>query len=67
MLKICVFSEMERNMISERVKSGMINASIKGKNIERSTTTIDILPICFLKYCPKYKDKQINRNWRRIA
>ena len=40
MLKMMgVFSEMERNMISSRVKSGMQNAKAKGKQIGRSITT----------------------------
>lgn len=36
-----VFSELERDMISQRVKSGMGNAKAKGKQIGRSTTTVD--------------------------
>ena len=40
MLKMMgVFAEIERNMISDRVKSGMENAKAKGKKIGRATTT----------------------------
>ena len=54
MLKMMgVFAEMERNMISQRVKSGMANAKAKGKQIGRPVTTIDSIPPVFLKYYPK--------------
>ena len=36
-----VFAELERNMISQRVKSGMENARAKGKRIGRPTLDID--------------------------
>lgn len=55
-----VFAELERNMISQRVKSGMANAKAKGKTIGRPTTTTDDIPTVFLKHYPKYKSKQIN-------
>lgn len=55
-----VFAELERNMISQRVKSGMANAKAKGKQIGRPTTTTDDIPNVFLKHYPKYKSKQIN-------
>lgn len=62
MLKMMgVFAEMERNMISQRVKSGMANAKAKGKIVGRPTTTIDNLPSIFIKHYPKYKAKQINQ------
>lgn len=62
MLKMMgVFAEMERNMISERVKSGMANAVAKGKVIGRPTTTTENLPSSFIKHYPKYRDKQINK------
>ena len=63
MLKMMgVFAEMERNMISERVKSGMANAMAKGKIIGRPITTIDNLPSSFVKHYPKYRNKQINKS-----
>lgn len=55
-----VFSELERNMISQRVKSGMANAKAKGKIIGRPQTSIDDIPSLFLKHYPKYKAKEIN-------
>ncbi len=55
-----VFAEMERNIISQRVKSGMKNAAAKGKNIGRPETTKDSLPDRFWKYYSLYKDNQIN-------
>lgn len=62
MLKmIGVFSEMERNMISERVKSGMKNAAAKGKSIGRPVLTRDDIPKVFLKHYPKYVNKEINK------
>ena len=62
MLKMMgVFAEMERNMISERVKSGMANAVAKGKVVGRPSTTIDTMPSSFVKHYPKYKSKQINK------
>ena len=62
MLKMMgVFSELERNIISQRVKSGMENAKAKGKNIGRPTTTADDIPSVFYKHYPKYKNGEINK------
>lgn len=62
MLKMMgVFAEMERNMISERVKSGMANAVAKGKIVGRPSTTVERLPSNFIKHYPKYRNKQINK------
>lgn len=55
-----VFAEMERNIISQRVKSGMKNAKAKGKQIGRPETTVDNLPDKFWKYYNQYHSKQIN-------
>lgn len=55
-----VFSEMEKAIISQRVKSGMANAAAKGRAIGRPITKIEALPNMFLKHYPKYRDKQIN-------
>lgn len=44
-----VFSEMERDMIKARVKSGMQNAKAKGVQIGRPTKNIDNLPKEFWK------------------
>lgn len=56
-----VFSELERNMISQRVKSGMENARLKGKKIGRPMTTLDTIPNIFYKYYPVYKEGKINK------
>ena len=55
-----VFAEMERNIISQRVKSGMKNAAAKGKKIGRPETSVSNLPDKFWKYYRLYQDKQIN-------
>lgn len=55
-----VFAEMERNLISQRVRSGMQNAAVKGKQIGRPKTTKDDLPDKFWKYYQLYKKKDIN-------
>lgn len=55
-----VFSEMERDIISQRVKSGMKNAVAKGKRIGRPKTTKDMLPDKFWKYYKMYKDEKIS-------
>lgn len=55
-----VFAELERNMISQRVKSGMANAKAKGKHVGRPKTTNNDIPTVFLKHYPKYKSKTIN-------
>lgn len=62
MLKMMgVFSELERNIISQRVKSGMQNAKAKGVPIGRPATSEDRIPSTFFKYYPKYKRGEINK------
>ncbi len=56
-----VFSELERNIISQRVKSGMENAKAKGKIIGRPVTTAEDIPNIFYKHYPKYKNGEINK------
>lgn len=55
-----VFAEMERNIISQRVKSGIKNAKAKGKILGRPKLTKDNLPTNFWKYYGMYMNKQIN-------
>ena len=55
-----VFSELERNLISERVKSGMENAKNKGKKIGRPSTTIEDIPMRVKKNYVLYKKGKIN-------
>ena len=62
MLKMMgVFSELERNMISQRVKSGLQNAKAKGKQLGRPSTSTDNIPNVFYKHYPKYKNGEINK------
>ena len=51
-----VFSELEKNIISERVKSGMANAKAKGKQIGRKIVTVDDIPEKFIKYYQLYNN-----------
>ena len=56
MLKMMgVFSEIERNIISQRVKSGMENAKAKGKTVGRPSVKADDIPSAFYRHYPKYK------------
>ena len=55
-----VFAEMERDIISQRVKSGMANAAAKGKTIGRPAVTRETLPAKFWEYYPLYNKKKIN-------
>lgn len=62
MLKMMgVFSELERNMICQRVKSGMENARAKGKKIGRPIMTADDIPSTFYRHYPKYQQGQISK------
>ena len=62
MLKMMgVFSELERNIISQRVKSGMENAKAKSKTIGRPATTAYDIPSIFYKHYPKYKKGEIDK------
>ena len=56
-----VFSELERNIISERVKSGMENAKAKGKQIGRKVVTVNDIPELFKKYYSLYREKRITK------
>lgn len=55
-----VFGEMERDITSSRVKSGLDNAKSKGVKLGRPQVTSDDIPYIFLKHYPKYKTKEIN-------
>ena len=56
-----VFAELERNMISQRVKSGMANAAAKGAQIGRPATTAEKLPPVFLKYYPQFAKGDLSK------
>lgn len=55
-----VFSQLELAMIRARVRSGMANAAAKGKRIGRPKTTLDDIPVNFLRHYPAYKNGAFN-------
>lgn len=57
-----VFSELERKMICQRVKSGMENAKSKGVTLGRPKTTYEDIPESFFRYLPRYQNKEINKS-----
>ena len=62
MLKMMgVFSEIERNMISQRVKSGIANARSKGKLVGRPLLRIDDIPSKVIKNYDLYRSGNINK------
>ena len=62
MLKMMgVFAEMERNITSQRVKSGLANARAKGKTLGRPKVTPEGLPKNFTKYYNQWKNKDIKK------
>lgn len=62
MLKMMgVFSEMERNMISARVKSGVANARAKGKVVGRPSLTIKDIPQKIIDTHKLFKDGAISK------
>lgn len=56
-----VFAELERNMIIDRVKSGMNNARAKGVRLGRPTLTADKIPTKVISLFPRYKDNQLTK------
>lgn len=50
-----VFAELERNIISDRVKSGLENARAKGKTLGRQKTTVEDIPAVFKRYYKEYE------------
>lgn len=57
---IAVFSELELQMIRQRVRSGIANARAKGKTLGRPRICSDNVPEFFLRYYPQYKSGKIN-------
>ncbi|WMC94414.1 recombinase family protein [Kineothrix sp. MB12-C1] len=55
-----VFSQMEREITIQRIKSGMVNAKAKGKVIGRRKTTTDDIPQSFFRYYPQFTNRNIN-------
>lgn len=57
-----IFAELERNILSDRVKSGMQNAKAKGKQIGRKVVdSVSDIPADFIKYYSLYKQGTINK------
>lgn len=56
-----VFSELERNMIVDRVRSGMANAKSKGVKLGRPTLTVDKIPAKVVALFDRYREKQISK------
>lgn len=56
-----VFAELERNMICDRVKSGMNNARAKGVRLGRPTLTVDKIPSKVVTLFDRYRDKQLSK------
>ena len=50
-----VFAELERDIISQRVRSGMLNAKLKGKRIGRPKIDISRSPPSFFQYLSLYR------------
>ena len=57
---MAVFAQMERDITIQRIKSGMENARVKGKQIGRRKTTEDDIPASFFRYYPQYASGGIN-------
>ena len=55
-----VFAEMERDIISQRVKSGPVNARAKGKTLGRPQTTEENIPDRFWKYLQRYRNGELS-------
>ena len=55
-----VFAELELSIIRARVRSGMQNAKVKGKQVGRRPTTKDDIPTVFYKHYPTYAAKKMN-------
>ncbi len=55
-----IFSELEKNILRARVRSGLANARAKGKHIGRKPITKADLPAVFLKYYPSYMSGTMN-------
>ena len=62
MLKMMgVFAEIERNMIRQRVKSGIANARSKGKMVGRPHLSVKDIPTKVMKNLPLYQEGLISK------
>ena len=57
---IAVFSELELSMIRSRVRSGVANARVKGKQLGRPPITAERIPDSFYRYFAKLQAGEIN-------
>lgn len=57
-----VFAELERNMISTRVKSGLANARAKGVKLGRPRKNMSDIPDAVLKYYDDYREGKYPKN-----
>lgn len=55
-----IFSELEKNILRARVRSGLANARAKGKQIGRKPLTKEDIPAVFLKHLPAYQNGSMN-------
>ena len=55
-----VFSQLELSMIRQRVRSGLVNARAKGKQIGRPATTFDHIPDQFLRYYALFQTNRLS-------
>ena len=60
-LMMGIFSQMERKLTVQRVKSGVANAKAKGIPLGRPKTKKENLPQTFLDHYPTYQAGQINK------
>lgn len=56
-----VFAELERNMICDRVKSGMSNARAKGIKLGRPALTVDKIPSKVVALFDRYRNNQLTK------
>lgn len=55
-----IFSELEKNILRARVRSGLANARAKGKQIGRKPATKEDIPAVFLKHYPSFQSGNMN-------
>lgn len=56
-----VFGELERNMICDRIKSGLQNARAKGKKLGRPVLTAEKIPKKVVKLFDKYREGELKK------
>lgn len=55
-----IFSELEKNILRARVRSGLANAREKGKQLGRRPITKEDIPAVFLKHYPSFQSGNLN-------